>query len=496
MFVLLCLVWIGSFWLNDSYFFVGIFFAPFVLTLIMGATRCLFRKQYLKNESVQYILFLYSFRRYFDTWCCLALACLCFFIIGPIIDSGKSVVFTFFYIVICLIVAMFNEGKSSYDALDNLDSIESKRISTVKVFLLALVCTPIAGYIAARMYKAEQDKKTKAMELHRECAETYLEAKDYTNAIVACKEGVDGTDKDEDNYEQRLVRYDILRMLAEIYCKQEKNSEAIKTYREAMFIFPHDQTYARSCIHSIVGNEWAYESTGIANKALDVVKAYEEDYSDKEHFSEERIRLMQIEESVWEKYEKSADVHITQHDYANAIADYTKAIELAHLAPEECSPICKSYYYHRRAQVYTFQEDYANAIADSTKAIELALKDDKSWYYGCRAKVYLEKEDYVNAIADYTKAIEIDLQSGALSYEKSDYYSERAKVYLEQKDYENALVDYTIAIKLVPEKHYLEKKKAQIYKERGETYQMLGDMEQAEADFAKAKELEEKQENE
>lgn len=534
----------------NNFFFAGIFIAPFVMTLIWGAIQCLFRTvDQLKNESVSYILFKYSFQGYFDDWCILALNILCFY---AAFSSNIDIKYIYIiYVLVCVFVTWSDSG--DYNSNDP-DVIESDRISSVKVFLLSLALSPIVGYIAVRMYKSEQSKKTDTMKRHLERAEAYLEAKDYTNAILECQEGLNGTGEfgrlDEGNFAQREVRYDILHVLAKIYCEQEKYSEALESYENAMFVFPHDLYKARMCVLPIVhpiGKKWASE-----NQARRVLDTYERLFPNDERFEEERIQLThntsmadaavscaenamkhfeqkdyasaiddytKVIEIVPEGtksafiYKQRAEVYLAQKNYADAIADCTKAIELApedgkfyyygeraagYLAQKEYAnaisdytkaielapKASKSYYYEKRAKAYREQEDYASAIADYTKAIEFASEDKKSGYYGIRAKAYREQEDYVSAIADYTKAIEFAAEDNLLYY-----YEMRAKMYLVQKDYANAVADYTKAIELVPNSSYC-------YDQRGKAHQQLGNTEQAEADFAKAKELEEKQENE
>jgi len=78
----------------------------------------------------------------------------------------------------------------------------------------------------------------------------------------------------------------------------------------------------------------------------------------------------------------------------NGIADCTKAIELA---PKDGS----SYGY--RGMFYARNDDYARAIADYTRAIELG--DEYSYYH--RANVYKEMGDKNKALADYRKSLEL-----------------------------------------------------------------------------------------
>ena len=167
-------------------------------------------------------------------------------------------------------------------------------------------------------------------------------------------------------------------------------------------------------------------------------------------------------------YTIRAHAYREQGDYANAIADYTKAIGLD---PNDETP------YEGRAEAYLKQKDYAKAIADCTKVIELEPEEYKYRYYAKRAKVYLEQGDYANAIADYTKAIELNPEDGW-------NYRDRADVYLEHKDYENAVADYTKAIEIDPENM-----KLLDYVGRAKVYLAQKDYANAIADCTKAIEI-------
>jgi tetratricopeptide (TPR) repeat protein len=62
--------------------------------------------------------------------------------------------------------------------------------------------------------------------------------------------------------------------------------------------------------------------------------------------------------------------------------------------------------YNIRGIAYGKKGEYDNAIADYTRAIEIDPND--AWAYCNRGGAYDEKGDYDKAIADYTQAIEID----------------------------------------------------------------------------------------
>jgi tetratricopeptide (TPR) repeat protein len=63
-------------------------------------------------------------------------------------------------------------------------------------------------------------------------------------------------------------------------------------------------------------------------------------------------------------------------------------------------------FYHNRGLTHARQLRFDEAIADYTKAIEINPKDDSAYIY--RAMAYAEKSLYDKAVSDFTKAIEIN----------------------------------------------------------------------------------------
>ncbi len=123
-----------------------------------------------------------------------------------------------------------------------------------------------------------------------------------------------------------------------------------------------------------------------------------------------------------------------QAQYDQAIADYTKAIEINHNS--------LAWPYNNRGIAYFNQGDYQQAIADLTKAIELDSKYVAA--YNNRGIAYYNQGDYQQAIADLTKTIELDPKDAAT------YYN-RGTAYYNQDDYQQAIADLTKAIELDPQ---------------------------------------------
>ncbi|MDR2906281.1 MAG: tetratricopeptide repeat protein [Helicobacteraceae bacterium] len=111
-------------------------------------------------------------------------------------------------------------------------------------------------------------------------------------------------------------------------------------------------------------------------------------------------------------------------NYDQAIADYTKAIEL--------DPDGRALYYNNRGFAYNELKNYKQAIADFTKAI--ALNPENAPAYYSRGNAYNKLKNYKQAIADFTKAIELDPNH-------SFAYNNRAVAHYELKNYNKARKD-------------------------------------------------------
>jgi len=153
-------------------------------------------------------------------------------------------------------------------------------------------------------------------------------------------------------------------------------------------------------------------------------------------------------------------------DYEQAIAAYTKAIEL--------DPDCATAY-HNRGIAYRKLGDYDQAIADHSKAIELDAENAK--YYNNRGFAYNELEEYTLAISDFTKAIELD-PGYAFAY------NNRGWAYSQLEDYTRAFQDFEKSIELNRDNPW-------VYYYRGLTYADQGDTENAITDLEMALQLSE-----
>jgi tetratricopeptide (TPR) repeat protein len=126
------------------------------------------------------------------------------------------------------------------------------------------------------------------------------------------------------------------------------------------------------------------------------------------------------------------DAHRRKLEQDLALADYTKAIEIA---PE----FAQSYY--DRGRAYRAKNEYDLAILDFTKAIEIDAKSDIG--YMERGHAFTDKCEYELAIADYTKVIEANP-----SFVGGYYY--RAQAYIKKGEYEHAMLDFKKVVEIQP----------------------------------------------
>lgn len=118
--------------------------------------------------------------------------------------------------------------------------------------------------------------------------------------------------------------------------------------------------------------------------------------------------------------------------YKQAIADYTKAIEIN---PGD------AYAYHKRGIAYASRNDFSHAEADFSRALEL-----NPWLVGAynnRGFLYDYSGEYDKSIADYTQALKINP-----NYAQA-YYN-RALAYDYKGNLDQSIADYKKAVEINP----------------------------------------------
>ena len=124
--------------------------------------------------------------------------------------------------------------------------------------------------------------------------------------------------------------------------------------------------------------------------------------------------------------------YAVKQDYANAIADYTAAIQIN---PRNGDTFVG------RGDIHLALRDYTRALSDYSQAIQINPRNDGAFV--ARGDTYWAIPDHDSAIADYTAAIKINPGNG-------DAFVRRGYAYGSRQDYVRAIADYTEAIKINP----------------------------------------------
>ena len=174
-----------------------------------------------------------------------------------------------------------------------------------------------------------------------------------------------------------------------------------------------------------------------------------------------------------------AGEYAKKKDYGQAIAEYTKAIQID-------SEYAAAFY--GRGKAYYYQTDYDAALNDFNKVISLDPNTENgyAWQRQARTKLedatgvtanrevnkkaaltcflatkeYYKKDDYPKAILGYTKAIKLNPND-------ADVYYHRGNAYFFKGDYDEAIEDFTQAIELNPYDRLYKETLANAIKERG-----------------------------
>jgi tetratricopeptide (TPR) repeat protein len=183
-----------------------------------------------------------------------------------------------------------------------------------------------------------------------------------------------------------------------------------------------------------------------------------------------------------------ANVNVLKKDYARAIAEYNRAVEL--------NPGAAGLY-HDRGITFATRGEYDQALADLSRALEIDPLYKMAYFY--RGNAYADTQRVDEAIADYRKVIEIDpqfinayLNRGSLLFSEkekpqealadfsavisidsknSDAFYNRGVVYASLSDFEKAIGDFTIAYLLDPRNSDAYFAKARVFEQQGKVVQ-------------------------
>jgi tetratricopeptide (TPR) repeat protein len=185
-------------------------------------------------------------------------------------------------------------------------------------------------------------------------------------------------------------------------------------------------------------------------------------------------------------YYERGRIHERNKRYAEALADYSKAIELDSQFIDAYFSRSSLYAWHPSLQMRA----YAKAVTDLTKILEIEPK-----YYSARfnrALCYESLRDYDQAIADYSKVIDEDTDFSRYGAGKdaglSAAHHYRGRAYQWYKsDYAKAAADYTEALRLAADAGPISPNYGEtdmLHYRRGQVYHALKEYAKAETDFA------------
>jgi tetratricopeptide (TPR) repeat protein len=304
-----------------------------------------------------------------------------------------------------------------------------------------------------------------------------------------------------------LAENDALKIAKEAYdlVLSEKYEEAITTYTKAITLYP-DQPFfyaCRSIVHSFnADDESSYYDYQVA-KRMDFNYHHYLEWLENQGEMLEADELVELNQAINVELENPqllinrAMLQVQHFNYADAIADYSKAFVLNNDVKILIS----------RAAVYMYVLQYDKALADLDVVIETQPLVDAFLY---RAKLYVAIKEFDNALQDFNSALELDQRNSSVLEERAqlfeqleefdkaiidysaiiqsnseDFYAYvlRADVYEKTENWDKAIADYSEAIRLNP--FY-----SDLYQYRGAILEKIGDNAGAEADYAKFEELE------
>jgi len=164
-------------------------------------------------------------------------------------------------------------------------------------------------------------------------------------------------------------------------------------------------------------------------------------------------------------YYRRAFAQQARGDYKEAIADYTKMLEIV--------PECAEAFANRAYVLAMQQRDFDKALEDWSSALNINPK--MKTVFNDRGYLRLRQGDVERALADFDRAVESDPNYGLA-------YNNRGIARVGLGDLEGAIGDFTRALRLNP--RFLE-----AYVNRGLVLLQQGMKREAEKDFARAVEL-------
>jgi len=294
---------------------------------------------------------------------------------------------------------------------------------------------------------------TRAIQQHPSRAQAYEQRGDVYSEQGAYKEAIVDYDRAIELHPQRSGSY-IGRAFACL--RVEKYQQALADYRRALMLVPDHMT-AQTGI-SIVQRRQEQAFLVAHGQGREAYQA-----GDYGQAIDAFTRALDINFALARSYTQRGDAYWQNGQFAEAITDYSEAIERKH------EPLAVPYY--NRACVYHQQEAYEAALSDYNQAIQLHY-EPLSWPYHQRAQLYQALGDDANALTDFNQTI-------SLSPDLAEAYQQRGELHLNMGASELALADFKQAMARGVDD-------ASLYALFGHAYVALGDDEQAIASYSQA----------
>lgn len=200
------------------------------------------------------------------------------------------------------------------------------------------------------------------------------------------------------NYKEALRVHPPLREVAELQIQQSQFGRAVERYQSKDYktsIQLHEEL-----LRGKLSNDFAQQ---VRNSLAQVFLDYGQELTEEKAFSEaldifsRGIKLAPTDRELRaELYKYRALKLVRERDYEGAFADYNEAIKIRE-HPD---------YYQGRAFVRSQLGDLLNAIADYTRALQMGAEDTLT-YVG-RGEASLRLKDYRSAVEDLNKALTLD----------------------------------------------------------------------------------------
>jgi tetratricopeptide (TPR) repeat protein len=260
------------------------------------------------------------------------------------------------------------------------------------------------------------------------------ELKDYKGAIEDYTKAIDLTffSPDDQIRKKLLEEHTTTKQIANYFLGRGHAKFELKDYQGAEKDFWNVKMLLPGFIEGPFQQGKAYfELQEFSLSVFAFTEAIEIDSNDAEVFFRRGLAKYQLASPFSYKNEMLDDSLTHKGNYNDAIADFTKSLEL-HCCPAEV--------YYQRGRAKGQLGDYIGAIDDQTNAIK--IDSNNAWTYQERGIAKFQIKDYQGAIEDFN--ISLKISPNARSYRS------RGIVKMLLEDFRGAIEDCNLSIKLDP----------------------------------------------